>query len=127
MMGFTFRRTAGIGIRALAASALFVAPALAQNAVVRGTVTSADRNEPISGVNVLIPDLNLSVLTSDRGVYSITVPAARIPTGPVTVTARAIGFKSMSRQVTLRAGEVVGFRSELDVAVANAKAGKDLK
>jgi TonB-linked SusC/RagA family outer membrane protein len=105
MMGFTLRRTARTGFGALILSALFVAPALAQNAVVRGTVNSADRNEPISGVNVLIPELNISVLTTDRGAYVITVPAARIPTGPVTVTARAIGFKSMSRTVTVRPGE----------------------
>ncbi len=105
MMGFTLRRTARSGFGALFLSALFVAPALAQNAVVRGTVISADRNEPISGVNVLIPELNISVLTTDRGAYVITVPAARIPTGPVTVTARAIGFKSMSRTVTVRPGE----------------------
>ncbi len=116
MMGFTFRRMASTGIRALAVSALFVAPALAQNAVVRGTVTSVDRKEPIAGVNVLIPELNLSVLTTDRGVYTLTVPAARMTSTPVTVTARGIGFKSMSRQVTLSAGEVtVDFALATDI------------
>lgn len=116
MMGFTFSRLVRTGLRALGLSALFVAPALAQNAVVRGTVTSADRKEPIAGVNVLIPELNLSVLTTDRGVYTLTVPGARIPRTPVTVTARAIGFKSMSRQVTLAPGEVtVDFALATDI------------
>ena len=116
MMGFTFRRMVSSGLGALALSALFVSPVLAQNAVIRGTVTSADRQQPIPGVNVLITDLNISVLTSDRGVYSLTVPAARIPSSPVTITARGIGFKSMSRQVTLAAGEVtVDFALATDI------------
>ena len=106
MMGSTFRRMVSTGLRALGLSALFVAPALAQNAVVRGTVTSVDRKEPIAGVNVLIPELNMSVLTSDRGVYTLTVPAARIPSTNVTVTARGIGFKSMTRSVKLAAGDI---------------------
>ena len=115
MMGVNLPRL-GPGLGALALSALFVAPAVAQNAVVRGTVTSADRQAPIAGVNVLIPELNLSVLTSDRGVFALTVPAARIPINPVTVTARAIGFRSMSRTVTLAPGEVtVDFALATDI------------
>ena len=105
MKGFSFHRTAVSGLGALALSALWVTPALAQNAVIRGTVTSADRKEPVSGVNVLIPELSISVLTTDRGAYVITVPAARIPNQAVTITARGIGFKSMSRTVTISAGE----------------------
>jgi len=105
MMGFSFRRTAFSGIGTLALSALLVSPVLAQNAVIRGTVTSADRQQPIAGVNVLIRDLNISVLSSDRGAFVITVPAARIPTSPVTLTARAIGYKSMSRTMTIQPGE----------------------
>ncbi len=68
-------------------------------------MTSQDRKEAITGANVLITGLNLSVFTSDRGVYVLTVPAARMPSTPVTVTARGIGFKSMSRTLTLQAGE----------------------
>src|SRR5262245_60792012 len=78
MTGIALRRMVKSGFAALALLALAAFPALAQNAVIRGTVTSADRNEPITGVNVLIAELNISVLTSDRGQYVITVPAARI-------------------------------------------------
>ena len=45
------------------------------------------------------------MLSSDRGTYVLTVPAARIPSTPVTVTARGIGFKALSRTMTLQAGE----------------------
>jgi TonB-linked SusC/RagA family outer membrane protein len=105
MMGFSFRRMVATGVGALVLSAAASAPVLAQNAVIRGTVTSQDRKEPIAGVNIVVTELSISVLSSDRGVYVITVPAARIPTTPVTVTARAIGFKAMSRTMTLRSGE----------------------
>jgi hypothetical protein len=102
MTGFSFRRTVLTGFGALALSA---APVLAQNAVIRGTITSQDRKEPVAGANVLIPALNISVLSSDRGAYVITVPAARIPTTPIGLTARAIGFKSLTRTMTIQAGE----------------------
>lgn len=105
MIGFSFRRMASTGFGALLLSAAAAAPVLAQNAVIRGTVTSQDRKEPITGVNVLILGLNISVLTSDRGTYVLTVPAARITSAPVIVTARGIGFKSLSRTMTLTAGE----------------------
>ena len=105
-MRLTLRGLAGHCFPVLLFGAGLVAPGLAQNAVVRGTVTSADRQVPIPGVNVLIPELNLSVLTTDKGAYSLTIPSARMGSTPVTVTARAIGFKAMSRQVTLTAGEV---------------------
>jgi TonB-linked SusC/RagA family outer membrane protein len=105
MMGFSFRRMVVTGVGALVVSAAAAAPVLAQNAVIRGTVTSNDRKEAIAGVNVVVAELNISVLSSDRGTYVLTVPAARIPTTPVTITARAIGFKALSRTMTLRAGE----------------------
>src|SRR2546425_192927 len=50
MIGFSIRRMVVAGFGAL----LTAAPVLAQNAVVRGTVTSQDRKEPIAGGNVLI-------------------------------------------------------------------------
>ena len=116
MIGNSFRRMATAGFGALLLSAVAAAPVLAQNAVIRGTVTSQDRKEPVAGVNVLIPSLNISVLTSDRGAYTLTVPSARIPTTPVVVTARGIGFKAMSRTMTLQAGDVtVDFVLQTDI------------
>jgi TonB-linked SusC/RagA family outer membrane protein len=90
--------------------------AVAQNAVVRGTVTSAERGTPLAGVNIVITELNLSVLTSDRGQYSITIPAARIPAAPVNLTARAIGYKAVQRGTLIRAGEQeVDFALQQDI------------
>ena len=116
MIGFSFRRMALTGLTALGLSAVAAGPALAQNAVIRGTVTSQDRKEPISGVNIVITELNISVLSSDRGAYAITVPAARIPAQPVFITARAIGFKAVQKGTLIRAGEqTVDFTLQTDV------------
>src|SRR5207244_260959 len=60
--------------------------------------------------------LNISVLSSDRGAYVITIPAARIPAQPVNVTARAIGFKAVLKGTLIRAGEqTVDFQLQTDV------------
>jgi TonB-dependent SusC/RagA subfamily outer membrane receptor len=101
-MAGRFLRTLGVtALGLLRASSL-----LAQGAVLRGTVTSADRKEPIAGAEVLIAALNLSVLTSERGTFVIAIPPARFPGTPVTLTARAIGFKSVSRVRTLEPGDI---------------------
>ncbi len=116
MIGPSFRRTVLTGLAALSLSALIVAPVLAQNAVIRGTVTSQDRNEPMAGVNIVITELAISVLSSDRGTYVITIPAARIPPQPVFITARGIGFKSVRQGTLIRAGEmVVDFKLQTDI------------
>ena len=54
-----------------------VAVAQAQNAVITGRVAS-DVGEPLQFANVYINELTLSVPTNDQGVYTITVPAARV-------------------------------------------------
>jgi TonB-linked SusC/RagA family outer membrane protein len=53
---------------------------------------------------VTVSSLGLGSTTRGDGTYTILVPAARIPTGAVTVTARLIGYKLASAQVTLEAG-----------------------
>jgi TonB-linked SusC/RagA family outer membrane protein len=116
MIGIQRGRTLLSGFAVLAVVLGLPAQAFAQNAVVRGTVTSADRNEPIPGVNVVIAALNISVLTNDRGAYNISIPAARIPAAPVEITARAIGFKAVIRGTLIRAGEQeVNFTLQTDI------------
>ncbi len=110
------RRAAQALVALLAMSAIGATPALAQNAVVRGTVTSVDRNEPLAGVNVVISALGISVLTGAQGTYVITIPAARVPAEPLVVTARAIGYRAMSSSQIVRAGEqVVNFALQTDI------------
>src|SRR6266849_10887031 len=70
----------GLLFAGVAALALLVAgakSAQAQDAVVRGTITS-DRGEPIPGANVVIDELRLGVVSNATGQYSLSVPGARV-------------------------------------------------
>ena len=57
--------------------ALPAASAQAQNAVITGKVTS-EFGQPVDQANVYINDLSISVGTNAQGVYTITIPAARV-------------------------------------------------
>lgn len=106
MIGFSFRRTLVTGLTALSLSAVAAVPVLAQSATFRGKVTSEKSGEPIVGAAVGIGELQLSVLTNSQGQYVLTVPASRVNGQSVTLSARAIGFKSVARVVSaLTAGE----------------------
>ena len=48
--------------------------------------------------------LGLGATSRGDGTYTILIPAARVGSQPVTVTARLIGFKSQSTQVSLSGG-----------------------
>ena len=99
----------GIFFAGSAALALLLASprtAEAQDAVIRGTITS-DRGEPVVGANVLIEELRMGVLTNAQGQYTVLVPGARVRGQQVVVRVRAIGFKPNSKAVTLTSGEQV--------------------
>src|SRR5689334_18233946 len=91
---------------AFAASALLggVRVVMAQDAVVRGRVTS-DRGEPIATANVVIEELRASVTTGADGRYTLFVPAARVRGQDVVLRVRAIGFKPNSKALKLLPGE----------------------
>jgi TonB-linked SusC/RagA family outer membrane protein len=106
MIGFSLRQTVVSGLTALGLSAALAAPIMAQAATFRGKVTSEKSGEPLVGAAVGVGELGLSVLTNAQGNYSLTVPAARVNGQTVTLTARAIGYKSVARVVSaLTAGE----------------------
>ena len=103
-------------------SLVLVAPAFAQDqgAVITGRVVS-DQGQPVAGANVLVSELNLSVITNQSGAYSISVPAARVRGQPVTLRVRAIGFQPLSRLIALNAGsQTVSFDIKKDVTELNA-------
>ncbi|HKA57088.1 MAG TPA: SusC/RagA family TonB-linked outer membrane protein [Gemmatimonadales bacterium] len=76
----------------------------AQDAVIRGTITS-DRGEPVVGANVLVEELRMGVLTNAQGQYTVLVPGARVRGQQIVLRVRAIGFKPNSKAVTLTPGE----------------------
>ena len=78
--------------------------AAAQDAIVRGRVTS-DRGEPIASASVIIEELRTGVATGADGRYTLFVPAARVRGQDVVVRFRAVGFKPNSKSIKLIPGE----------------------
>src|SRR5205823_13592259 len=67
-----------------------------------GRVTAS--GAPIGYAEVVIPSLGLGANTRDDGRYAIVIPGARATAGQtLTVTARRLGYKPASVQVTLQA------------------------
>src|SRR5438067_5567848 len=93
-----------VALSALALSFASASAAWAQDAVVRGKITS-DRGEPVSGASVMVEELRLGATTNATGDYSLVVPGARVRGQQVVVRVRAIGFKPNSKAITLTAGE----------------------
>jgi TonB-linked SusC/RagA family outer membrane protein len=53
---------------------------------------------------VSITELGIGATSRADGSYTVLIPSARVPTSPVTVTARLIGYKVSSTQLTLTGG-----------------------
>src|SRR4051794_35831258 len=77
-----------------------------QPATLTGKVTS-DAGQPLASAGVIIEQLSAGAVTRPDGSYTILIPGARVPSGPVTVTARLVGYKARSAQVDLRSGTAV--------------------
>ena len=93
-----------LGAWVLAAFALLPGQILAQQpATLTGRVTS-ESGQPLSSAAIVIEQLGAGATTRADGSYTILIPGARVPSGPVTVTARLVGFKARSAQVDLSSG-----------------------
>ncbi|HKH84489.1 MAG TPA: SusC/RagA family TonB-linked outer membrane protein [Gemmatimonadales bacterium] len=91
----------------VAAVALLPGRMLAQQpATLTGKVTS-ESGQPLASAGVIIEQLSAGAVTRPDGSYTIIVPGARVPSGPVTVTARLVGYKARSAQVNLGTGSAV--------------------
>jgi TonB-linked SusC/RagA family outer membrane protein len=77
-----------------------------QPATLTGRVTS-ESGQPLPSAGVIIEQLSAGAVTRPDGSYTIQIPGARVPTGPVTVTARLVGYKARSAQVDLTTGTAV--------------------
>src|SRR6267378_2564398 len=97
-----------------------VVPAAAQDAILRGTVTS-DRGDVVQVAAVQLPELNLQVLTGANGQYTFIIPGARVRGQSLALRVRSIGFKPATKLVTLNAGEqTIDFVLATDVNMLEA-------
>ena len=92
-------RTALISLCLLVSWAM---PAAAQGTI-EGTVTEQGTNDPLPGVNIAIPSLNVGAATSLDGTYEISDVAA----GEYTIQARFVGFQTREKTVVVEDGETV--------------------
>src|SRR4051812_3368558 len=77
----------------------------AQGATVTGHVTNA-AGQPLPGVTVSITGMGVGSITRDDGLYTFTVPAARVTGQAVTLIARRVGYAPQNAQITLAAGTI---------------------
>ena len=91
------------------------ASAQAQNAVITGKVTT-ESGQPVEAANLYINELAVSVGSNALGVYTISVPAARVNGQKLNLRIRAIGHQSQVRVVTIAAGtQTQNFTMQQDV------------
>src|SRR3989442_1406144 len=84
---------------------LIPAVANAQQATtVSGQVKTSVGGTPLYGAIVSVPSLRVNAATDAQGRYQLVIPAGT--SGPVTLTARLIGFKTQSVQITPAGGSV---------------------
>ncbi len=95
--------------RALAAAALALASPAAVQAQQAATISGrvvADDGRPLAAASVFIPTMNLGVTTNATGGYTFSVPASRVSGQTVGLTARLVGFRPQTVQITLRPGTI---------------------
>ena len=83
-----------------------------QEGTLTGTVTDAETDEPIPGVNIYLPDLETGAATDTQGKYSI----ADIPEGTYMVRATYVGYQEFEGEVTITADQETTFDIELNVS-----------
>ncbi|HSK19292.1 MAG TPA: TonB-dependent receptor [Longimicrobiales bacterium] len=64
---------------------------------VTGLVVSAETQQPLQGVQVAIPTLNVSAVTDERGRFLLT----NVPAGPQTLRVTLIGYRQATQEVTI--------------------------
>lgn len=94
----------------VAAITLLAAPGglAAQTGSVAGRVVDGGSGQPIPAAQVFIADLDIGVLTQQNGAYVLQ----NVPAGPRSVTVQRIGYRQVSQNVTVAAGQtaVLDFR-----------------
>ena len=106
-------------ISALVFVALLIAPPAAAQSpgTVTGTVTDAETDHPLPGVNVVVDGTAQGTSTGPQGAFTLD----NLDAGTYTIRARFVGYASESRTIDLAAGETV----RLHFALAPRTVGLD--
>jgi len=82
----------------------------AQAGTIVGTVTDAQNQETIPGANVTVVDLQTGAVTDADGNYRI----GNVPEGTYTLRVSFVGYQSVTREVTVNAGETTTVNAQLE-------------
>ena len=89
---------------------IYTTASLAQTGQLEGTVTEAESNEPLPGINIGIKGTTLGDATGTEGNFAIS----QIPAGSHTVQITAVGYRKVSREVTIADGSTTTISVELE-------------
>jgi TonB-linked SusC/RagA family outer membrane protein len=77
--------------------------AQSQATVISGHVRG-DAGQPLRGATVTIPEIGAGATVRENGDYLLTIPGGQVRGQTVTLTARIIGFRQSTAQITLTGG-----------------------
>lgn len=103
-------RTAAIAIAAGALLLAAAAPIRAQGAAITGRVVSGETGDPIPGATVRVEGADLGAVAREDGSFRI----GPVPPGSFRVTAAAMGYRTVTREVEVERGSAVELRFELE-------------
>ena len=85
-----------------------------QKYTLSGTISEESSNETLIGVTLAVPELRTGVTTNEYGFYSITLPE-----GTYTILISYLGFKDITREVTLTSNQKIDFKLEEEAEQLN--------
>lgn len=94
--------------RVLAACVGAALPAVVQAqqaATITGRV-STEAGQPLPATSVFIQSLGLGTTTRDDGTFTFTVPGGRVTGGTAVLSARRVGYRTVTATITLRPGTI---------------------
>ena len=100
MDGSCVRKIGSSSVALAVALAMITGSLAAQTGVVTGTVTDSNTGEPISTVQVHIPELQIGMLTNADGAYALP----NVPVGQYEIRAELIGRQTDAQVVDVTAG-----------------------
>ncbi len=98
-------------LAALSFLLLYCSDAAALDGIIKGKVTDKHSNEPLAGVYVIFGK-NQGVTTDENGDYLI-----QNVTGKISVTFQFIGYLSVTKDITVTAGDTIEFSVALETTI----------
>jgi len=93
----------------------FVASSFAQTGTIRGFVSDKNTGEPIMFCNVTIDGTSHGSQTDLNGMYTL----ARIPGGEHKIVVTFIGYKKLTKDISLNTGQILTLKFELENSTVN--------